>query len=184
MATTLITAPTSYPVTLEEVKTQLRVETNDDDGEIQSLIAQATSYVEKMTGRALITQTWNLVIDNFDTKIELPYPPLQSVSSITYQDLDNTTQTLSATNYTVDTDSEPGRVYQSYGGSYPAVYPDLNSVTVTFVCGYGTANSVPEVFKQAIKLHVQWIYDMDKDAKAVLDHLINQEKVNWFAQES
>lgn len=183
MATTLVTAPTEHPVSLSDLKEHLRIDGSDSDSELAGILGEAISYVESMTGRKLITQTWKLVMDDFDDDIKMPYPPLQSVSSIVYQDLDDSQQTLSSANYTVDTDSEPGRVYQSYGGTYPSVYPDLNSVTITFTCGYGDRNDVPERFKAAIKLYCQWRYDMDKDAKMVLDHFISQDKINWFAQD-
>ena len=160
MATILDTAPTEYPVTLNEAKSHLRVDGNDSDGDITALIDQATKYVESVTGRALVTQTWKVVLDSLPTELKLPKPPLQSVSSISYQDANNATQTLGASNYTVDTNSQPGRVVQSYSGTYPNTYPDLNAVTITFVCGYGARTAVPETYKQAIKLYIEKMYDM------------------------
>ena len=184
MATTIITQPTEEPVTLKEAKAQVRERSIDYDIEIQNLITEGRRYVEQHTGRALCTQTWNLVLDAMPTRIDMPYPPLQSVSSVSYQDLDNSTQTLATTNYTVDTGSTPGRLNQAYGGTYPATYPDLNAVTIQFVCGYGGREDVPDRFKQAIKLYVQWKFDQDMVAKNELHDMILQDKVNWFAPDA
>ncbi|MGW8180403.1 MAG: head-tail connector protein [bacterium] len=183
MARTLVTAPTEHPLSLSDLKEHLRVDGSDSDSELVSLLDEATNYVESMTGRRMITQTWKLVMDGFKDSVVLPYPPLQSVSSITYQDASDATQTLASTNYTVDTDSEPARVAQSATGTYPSTYDDLNAVTITFVCGYGGREDVPEELKRAIKLYAQWAYDMDEKAEAPLDHIIGKWRIPWFAQD-
>ena len=165
MPLTLNTAPTIEPVTLSDAKAHLNVDWDDDDTLISNLITQGRKYVEDVTGRALITQTWELKFDGFKTEIKVPRPPLQSVSSITYQDESDAQQTLGASNYSVDTDSEPGRIVESPTGNYPSTYDDLNVVTVTFIAGYGDAASdVPEIFKQAIKLYIERMYDMPINA--------------------
>lgn len=161
MALVLTTAPSIEPVTLSEIKTHLHIDVDDHDTELNNLITQARVHVENVTGRALNTQTWKLILDGFKTEIKVPRPPLQSVSSITYQDTSDATQTLDASNYSVDSDSEPGRIKESPTGNYPSTYDDLNVVTVTFIAGYGDAVSdVPETFKQAIKLYVERMFDM------------------------
>ena len=161
MPLTLNTAPTIEPVTLSEAKAHLNVDWDDDDTLISNLITQGRQYVEDVTGRALITQTWEIKFDCFKTEIKVPRPPLQSVSSITYQDESDAQQTLGASNYSVDTDSEPGRIVESPTGNYPSTYDDINAVTVTFIAGYGDAASdVPEALKQAIKLRIEEMYDM------------------------
>jgi len=125
-------------------------------------------------------------MDEFSTNIKVPRPPLQSVSSVTYQDVDNATQTLASSNYTVDTNSEPGRLVQSNTGSYPSTYSDLNSVTITYVAGYGAATAVPETYKRAIKLYVEMMHDMPSSAygvalKEALDISIMRHKVESIA---
>lgn len=177
--TVVSTHPSDEPVTLEDVKDALRISGSDHDSALENLIQQARKYVEFHTGRALVTQTRKLYLDSWDTEISLPFPPLQSVSSIKYRDTSNVEQTLAASNYTVDSYQEPAVITQSYGGSYPALYPDKNAITVTYTCGYGAADDVPERMKEAIKLYIQWIFDHDEDSKAVLDRFIDADKVNW-----
>lgn len=184
MPTVITTQPTEEPISLQELKDHLRIESSEWDGELTWLIQEGRRYVEMHTGRALITQTWQLLIDDMFDPIALPYAPLQSITSIQYQDLNNATQTLSTDNYTVDANAIPGKIVQSYGGTYPSVYPDINSVTITFVAGFGDDKTdVPEEYKRAIKMYCQWVYDHDDTAKSVLDIFINQSKINWYSPE-
>ncbi len=181
IATTLITGPAREPISLDEIKQHLRISGNDDDSELIPLIQEARRYVEQMTGRAFISQTWDLKADRFIDPLFLPNAPTQSITSVTYRDLDGTTQTLNSSYYTLDSATEPARLVQAYGYSYPSTYPDLNSVTVRFVAGYGSDPSdVPERFKRAIKLYCQWQFDSDPDAKNILDMIAIQDKVQWF----
>lgn len=67
MPSVLVSGPASEPVTLAEAKLHLRVETGmtDDDTLISALIVAARQVAETITRRALITQTWRLVLDQF-----------------------------------------------------------------------------------------------------------------------
>ena len=144
MALTLVTAPLIEPVTLAEAKDHLRVSIADDDDYITGLIAAARRFVENDLGRALITQTWDLFLSEFPTvdEIEIPHPPLQSVTSLKYKNSAGTETTWAASNYIVDTNSEPGRIVLTYSNSWPTdtLYP-ANPITIRFVAGYGDDRS-------------------------------------------
>jgi len=160
MPIVLQTAPQREPVTLEEVKTHLRVETDDHDGALTQLIPAARQYVETITGRAFITQTWKLYADRFLYEFRIPRPPLQSVTGVQYKDASEALQTLAASNYVVDTASEPARLHQNSNGTYPNTSNNLNAVTITFVAGYGDeAEDVPGPLRRAILLHIERLFD-------------------------
>jgi hypothetical protein len=59
------------------------------------------------------------------------------VTSIKYKDEDGTESTMTATEYIVDTQSEPGIVELGYEESWPSgtLYPN-NPIKTEFVCGY------------------------------------------------
>jgi uncharacterized phiE125 gp8 family phage protein len=61
MSATLIIAPAIEPLSLNEAKAFIRVEHEDDDDVIASLIIAARVHVEAQTQRALISQTWRIV---------------------------------------------------------------------------------------------------------------------------
>ncbi|MFA5866914.1 MAG: head-tail connector protein [Actinomycetota bacterium] len=161
-ASRLITAPTIEPVTLIEAKAHLRVTTTDDDTYISSLISSVRSYVETTAiRRALITQTWEAYFDDFDDELLLPYPRLQSVTSVKYKDTAGVETTLAATEYIADILTEPGRVVLAYGKSWPStsLYP-VNPITIRYVAGYGVAaTAVPEEIELAIKIMVAHFYE-------------------------
>ena len=161
MAINLIDSPTEEPISLAEAKKHLRVEITDDDDYINSLIVVAREHVETITRRALITQVWELGLDNFPSEeIEIPLPPLQSVGSVKYTDTDGVVQTLSAEKYTVDSKNEPGVIVPVYGGSWPATRNIINAVLVQFTAGYGdTGADVPESIKQAMLFLIAHFYE-------------------------
>lgn len=134
-----------------------------DDTYVTNLITVARQAIEKITGRAFITQTWELALDKFPMcdYIVLPYAPLQSVTSVTYYDTDETSATFSSDDYIADTYSEPGRVYLGYGKTWPSItLQPVNGVVVRYVCGDGDAASdVDEIYKTAIKILVAELYE-------------------------
>ena len=58
----IVTPPANEPVSLLEAKQHLRVDGDDDDLLIGSLIAAARQAAETQTGRQLITARWKLVL--------------------------------------------------------------------------------------------------------------------------
>lgn len=152
-ARTRTTDATTEPVSTADAKLFLRITDETTDAEVEALVKAARMRVENECEIALINQTWTLKMDGFPDLIELPRPPLSSVTSITYVDGDGTTQTLSSSVYTVDTTSRPGRVYLAYGQSWPTTRSVRHAVTVTYVAGYGSAaSSVPAPLVHAVKI--------------------------------
>jgi uncharacterized phiE125 gp8 family phage protein len=162
MALKEITPPAEEPITTSEAKLSpsLRVATATDDTAIGTLITTARKLAETYTLHALVTQTWELVLDGFPTGgIVVPLPPLQSVTSIKYIDTDGTEQTLDALLYSVDDDSIPGLIVPAYGETWPTTRDEVNAVRVRFVAGFGDADDVPEDIKSWIKIMVGTMYD-------------------------
>jgi len=161
MPLTLNTAPTIEPVNLSNAKAHLRVSGQEDDLYITDLIIAARRYTENVLNRALITQTWEYYLDDWPETIEIPMPPLQSVTSVKYTDLDGSQSTFSSASYTVDTDSEPGRIILNDGYTWPndTLFP-TNPIQIIFVAGYGdSTQDVPADIRAAIKLTIANYYE-------------------------
>lgn len=168
----LITAPSGEVVTSAEAKAHLRVDDVTDDTLIISLLTAARTNLDGragILGRALMTQTWELVLDAFPVgEVVIPMPPLQSVTSIKYQNSSNVETTLDPAAYIIDATSEPAVVYPVT--SWPSTYSTPNAVAIRFVAGYGAAAAVPEPIKTAIKLKVQALFDnLPPDQMAAID---------------
>jgi uncharacterized phiE125 gp8 family phage protein len=101
----------------------------------------------------LITQTWDLFLDKFQQKIEIPFPKLQSITTVKYTDTDGAQQTLSDTLYTVVTNTEPGYIIPAYNQDWPDIRDVPDAVEVRFIAGYGLASTdVPQDMRHAILL--------------------------------
>ncbi len=156
---TLVTPPTVEPVSVQECKDWLRVDHSADDALILALATAARHYCEDRQNRAYCSQTWKASLDAYPAAFSLWRSPVVSVTSVQYVDTDGATQTLSSSEYTLDALSEPGRVVPAYNASWPSIRAVPNAVTLTFVCGYGAAADVPEIFKSAIKMYVADAYE-------------------------
>lgn len=78
MGLKLSVAPVEEPVTLQEAKDHLRVDSDDEDLHITRLIKAARVDCENYQNRSYMPQTWELWQDAFPDKddIVLPRPPL------------------------------------------------------------------------------------------------------------
>lgn len=183
-------APALDVVTLAEARLQLRVDTigspatNPEDSLISRLVNSATAQLDAGTGwlaRALAPQTWRLGLDKFpsaqytwgisvdDRAIFLPYPPFIKVVSFTYVNSEGTTVTMvEGTDYRVvsyDGDAPaPAKLLPVYGGDWPNARHDVDSIQITFRCGYTDGNSpethtVPDLIKDVILFLVTDMYD-------------------------
>lgn len=144
-----------------------------EDSLISGFIKAAREYCEDYQNRAYITQTWELLLDEFpDSPFQLPLPPLQSVESIKYYDTAGTEYEFAADNYQVDVDSYKGRVALAYGKSWPTVtLRPMNGVVVQFKTGYGDApGAVPEKVRLAIKILAAHFYE-NREASDVKQHV-------------
>lgn len=162
---------------------------------LSMLITSARVAAETYLHRYLVTQTLDAYFDSFPrypnphyskygTKWEILLPPIQSVTSITYVDNDGVTQTLSASNYVVDTKTQPTRITPAYGLSWPSTRDQNNAVTIRFVAGYGAAADVPQCIKNWILMRVASLWDNRAafDPKAMIelpfvDGLLDSERV-------
>ena len=149
----LTTSPAIEPVTLDEAKAHLKVDTTDDDALIGTLISAGRAKAEWATGRAFITQGWTLAADAWpdDGVFEIPFPPLQSVASVTAYALDDTATALDPATYQVDAVSSPARLALKANASPPVNLRALNAVQIVFIAGYGNSESdVPALIREAI----------------------------------
>ena len=157
----LITAPADKPLSLAETKIHLRVDEDQttDDAYIYSMIDAATNMAEAYTGRALITQTWDMFTDFMPTyEFEIPKPPLISVTHIKYINPSGTLTTIPALEYQVDTVS--GRIRSAYGYYMPSTRNDYNAVQVRFIAGYGPdPSNVPGAIRHAMLMIIGHLYE-------------------------
>lgn len=174
--------PAAEPLSLVEIREHLRVGFTDDDNRLNNALLAARQWLEGKMGRALITQTLR---STFDLPLaetggvsgvigagpllafELPYAaPLQSVESVQIETDLQTWRTLTeTTDYIVDDDYEPARVFLRITAlSYwaPSIDVTISSprVRVAYIAGFGDAGrDVPYGLRQAILAAISFLYE-------------------------
>lgn len=159
----LVTPPDATPVSTAEAKTHLAVEHTEHDTFITSLIDAVTAELDGRFGylrRALVTQTWRYSLPFFPAcrKIELPLPPLQSVTSVKYYDGNGDEQTLSTDSYRVVSNAFVGYIELVPAQSWPGTAYRSDAVTIEYVAGFGDAADVPANIKAAMLLRIGELY--------------------------
>src|SRR5882672_6742899 len=144
----LTTPPEGYPVSLEEAKAQLRVTDPGEDAVIEAMLQASCDTIENETRRALMTQQWELHLDQFPTVaswgipfIDLPFPPCQAVDEIAYRDASGAYVVVDPASYRValpvGPKAMPARIWPPNTTYWPQLYSgEMDSVRVTFTAGY------------------------------------------------
>jgi uncharacterized phiE125 gp8 family phage protein len=168
----LYTAPTAglLAVSVAEMKDHLRLDTDDDDATVELCIRAATQKLEGEIGKQLLQATYDYYLDEFpesdDDIIELPRPPLSSVTHVKYVNASGVETTMSSTtDYEVITTvaADPfggyGHVRLRYNQCWPTTRDERDAVRIRFVAGYDNAGKIPDLARAAIKLQGTLFYE-------------------------
>lgn len=167
MKLTVIQAPPFYPVTLEQVYKQCRLDaegsppTHPLDTLLTSYIAAATAEVEGKLHRSLVQRVLRMSAGDFpgDASVrgdrwpspsvfrpqrwfELLMPPVVAVAAVEFYDGDNSLQTVDPVNYFLTDDDAP-RLQFVDGFAAASVYCRDDCVRVTYTAGYAADGSPP-----------------------------------------
>lgn len=145
--------PSVEPVTLSDMKDEMRVAHTDDDELISGYIKQATKDVEEYTGRSIFNQEvtvyWKLAYDY----VWLPRPPHTSITSVTEIDDDGNETTISSDDYDL------------FGRKEFKIEFDTSvneQLRVVYDAGYGaTTSDIPRWAKSAVQWQTKLYYKRD-----------------------
>lgn len=175
--------PDGEPVTRQEFKDHVLIGGDDADSWIDEAIEGARELFELESWRQLVTATFELKLDGFPVSgFVLPRPPFVSLTSVYYLDTDGNSTLLSSSVYDIDDASgdHEASVVLAPGQSWPSTESaKVNSVTVTYLAGYGAAAAVPSSIKKAIKqLAAHW-YENRESTVVVQGIVQSQVKQTW-----
>lgn len=159
MRAILLVPPATEPWTVVEAKSFLRVEHDDDDALIASLIASARGQVEALTRRGLITQIWRLVLDRWpsDGRIAPRLAPLRDVTAARIFDAAGNAILIDEERFVVDA---AANVIAAPGWSLPMPGRAVAGIELDVTVGFGDAASdVPDVLRHAVRTLVAHWYD-------------------------
>jgi uncharacterized phiE125 gp8 family phage protein len=153
---TLVAAPSTPVISLDEAKLHLRVEGTDEDTLVEGLIAAALGLLDGyagILGRCLIHQTWQVTADDFCRRMRLPMPAA-SIASIKARDSAGTlSAAIASTNYDLQQYGRGSRVRFKDAYDYPGDLAETEAVVIQFVAGYGAAaTDVPPPIKLGMLL--------------------------------
>lgn len=163
----LITAPATEPIDATDangpLKKQLRITGSGEDTYLTELAKTAREMLEVYTHRAFITQTWEQYHDRWPNGagFRLAKGAAISLTSLTYIDEDDTSDTFDTANVDLATWEDPyPRITLKEGSDWPTVtLRPHDGVIVKWVAGYGAASAVPRPLKQAIAMATVAMYD-------------------------
>lgn len=178
----LVTAPTALPVSLEDVKTALRVDGNDSDGDLTRLIQSAVDHYEGWSGVlgiCLVSQTWRQDYGRFENKMGLRLRPVQSVEAIRYRNAAGQIATVASADYALKQD-DGGRYYVRFVNDFAPpsdLYEDA-PISIEYVVGWPLSEdatpkpTIPADLQTAIILRVQKHFDEAAQANSdILDRV-------------
>lgn len=181
----IYTAPAAEPVTLEEAKIDLRVDGTADNALITSLIVGARMEAERVAGRSFVTRTMEMQVDRWPAgPFVLRLGPVTAITSLTYYDNTNTLQTVSSSDYTLISDTDPALLVPAVGLSWPsASLRDYSPIRLRYVAGYGAYTVVPDEFKRLIRALVAIDYESRDEMTASQErqrtHILTRLQAEW-----
>ena len=188
--------PDSLPVTISDIKADLRVQDTAEDDLLNSLIAAATDFLDVPNGaigKALVKQAWTLSVRRAGCygRIDLPVTPVLEISGIDYYDTDNGSQTLDAADFYLVGAEDWAYIEPRPGVVWPGVYDRADAINVTFNAGFGENYAdVPETIRQAIRMLVAHWYEnrtavvvgvSTAELPMAVQALINMNRKGWVA---
>jgi uncharacterized phiE125 gp8 family phage protein len=146
-------------------KSILRVDFDADDAVLAFYLDAAQAFFERHTRRFLSPRSLIKHLRGFTSdEVTLPFPPFNSLTSITYRDTAGATQSLTSSNYILETSGAITRV--RFYGDLPDLDEDQPRVSITWSAGYA-AGTVPTDIKLAV-IRLAGTYYMNPEAVSML----------------
>ncbi len=147
-----LTPPAAEPVTLAEAKLYLRLDQNEEDALLSTLITAARLMVEAASGRMLVEQAWRIVLDRWPSngEIRLPLSPILSVTQARVYDVMGAPQAVAASALKLDRQADPPVI--RIVGEVPEIGRSRSAIEIDILAGFGAAGAVPALLRQAVLL--------------------------------
>ena len=186
-----VTAPAVMPITLDDVRAQLRIDGTADDTYLTSLIERAVAHVDAQgsLGRAMITQTWAQWVPQQTGYVRILMGPFQSLDAIHYYDEAGTLQAADVNDFDVMLYNDFVQIRPKDNAEWPTTDDRLDAIRITHTVGFGDAASdVPAGIRHALLMLVAHWYEHRvavSDASMfvtpmAVDALLDNERVSWY----
>jgi uncharacterized phiE125 gp8 family phage protein len=144
---------TQLPVSMEMVKTYLRLQHTEEDALVEHLIKTAAEWIQESTGKSLLLQTCQYTHSN--QHFFLPYGPVLQITEVKVRG-----KILTAEQYTLD----PAKGFFTL--EQPLFRRSSTKVTVTYEAGFGeNPEAIPEAIRNAILTAIAYLYENRDNAE-------------------
>ena len=134
-------------IDLAEIKNFLRIDFDDDDNLLRELLKTAVKQCELYISKSLSEKNYKLSVYECATNtLNLPYPPVISVNSITI--IDKYNNNIEYTNYLLDTISNK-IIFRNLPNNF-------YRIDIIYTSGY---TKIPDDIKQGILFHISKMYE-------------------------
>jgi uncharacterized phiE125 gp8 family phage protein len=177
----VITPPEEPAVSLEEIKAHLRVDHEDDDDQIEALVAAAQAGFESaeigILGRPVAAQEIEIEVESCDRFPLRLFGPIDTDEdiSVVYRDTAGADVEIDAASYRIDRPETFAPQLVTLAGWYSG-----DSLRIRCTAGLPADDARLGNLKTAIKLHVQTIYDGVEESdryRATIDSLLSPYRV-------
>jgi uncharacterized phiE125 gp8 family phage protein len=158
MTPQLLAPPAIEPVTLDEARDYLRLDSEDEDELLESLIRAARHMVEAASGQMLIHQTWRLSLNAWPVmgRLRLPLEPLDSIIGARVLDAQGNAQEVELSALAIDAGARPPAILAI--GALPLPGRNVNGIEIEVRVGHGVtrADVPPQLRLAVLKLGAHW----------------------------
>lgn len=162
----LKTAPATPAITLQAIKDYGYDNASENDTLISTEIAAVTDYVELITGRRLINQSWYIYLDAneyfdrllaYKDSITLSTLNVSSITEVTTYDRSNNGTVITASDYRLSGTVLSASSKLVFNDDYPQPINNnlrrVDSVRIEVVAGYGAAiSNIPQTIQDSMAI--------------------------------
>lgn len=167
MTVDILTQPETEPVLLDELKSQLRIDGNEENPALAGFIVSARTMLENHAGLALVSRSLELTLDKFSEEGQpLPVRPITSIEGIQVIAVDGSSVSWDSSNYYLTSGIRPLLNLQS-GRQWPVPGRAKSGIKIQVTAGFGDSwNSVPADLQQAVLMLATYLYTHRGDEAA------------------
>ena len=125
---------------------------------LTTLIGAARLHIEGVTGRALLAQSWRVVLDEWpaDRQVRLPVTPFMAVTEINAYDADGAAHDVPLAQFL----SEPDRLLLPRTVAGMPVLRERQGIEIDYVAGFGSEpEDVPADLRQGLLMLVGYWFE-------------------------
>jgi len=148
------TFPTTLPVELELIKSQLRIDGTDEDILISNRVKSAQSFIEQYTNRCLLSSTFIAYLDSYpETELWIYKFPITAITAVKYYNSAGTlTPMTDGTDYVYSIKDCPTKVKFL---TTPAIQTDIyDGIEIHFTAGHADLEDIDKGIIEALNLIV------------------------------